>query len=79
MVTLELESKKKVTTRVRAQWASEQKMSDVLRFTSKLGIGLKFEDFRFVHRPLLTNAFSALRARIKAVKDYCEKSTGLTK
>ena len=69
LVTLELENKKKVKTRIRAQWASEYTMLEVLKLPPKLGC---FDDCS-------NNILCDLRARVKAIKEFCDKNLNHTK
>ena len=77
-------------TTVHAEWASEEKMRDGMHMSATLDIytlGMFWLPFillffgKYAHTKWLCLLLYAaiLRARIKAVKDYCEKHEGLTK
>ena len=82
-VTVETEKRQSVKVKVKAQWASEDKMRDILKFSAILAIlggeNCSVKPLYWDESLHTVSALPQLRARIKAVKDYCEKRGDHTK
>jgi len=84
-VTVETEKRQSVKVKVKAQWASEDKMREVLKFSATLaptllgGTTCSVKPLQWDENVHTVSVLPQLRARIKAVKDYCEKKGDHTK
>lgn len=79
-VTVEKERKEQVKFRVRAQWATETKMREVLKLKERLDTPKKQNFGDCVNRlfldtlgPKLNLSFLCLRSRIRAIVAFCER------